>query len=567
MCPSINCFTAPGHLPGTPMQAAASDISAFVPRGGPNEMQDNAKKLAEYLKPLRDFLADLGFEQAPDESDGTNHPARVYLGKYVQLARTFYTMLFRSLPWERRDEIVRMKDEEVANAIRKAMAAANLMGPPDERNAADAFSAAVALDQFRTAHAVPGANSSQTFPFPIGGSAARELERAYAAMSQAFDAVAAATGWKLEEDSAAGSPSAVKVLSNPPHVGLVVRLKETLDELEEAHALVALQGHIRDFMASFTHCLAAKPPGVVLTDADLTKLALHGAEITALSAHLRLHVELQALISVSRATFDRDVAAVFATLINLGNELRAHRMARQFVRETPPDVVRDVVDKIAITPWRRMTYFGEKLGLFENGEKTRIEDCVSKVTTYLVSEHDLTEEQIRKLDCDQIANILKADMEKRTDPREATPMALRGGPLAILREAVRAVPSLKYALGVAGIVSVVALVASFQLDFRAAVTGFVFVVAGMAIIVVFARVAQMAPRHLFVPAITVLWAMTLLFVLTAALLFASVFFAWPLKLRHWLDPATVTAEGRGRSVSASYGRTKGDRRSKGDKYI
>ena len=46
------------------------------------------------------------------------------------------------------------------------------------------------------------------------------------------------------------------------------------------------------------------------------------------------------------------------------------------------------------------------------------------------------------------------------------------GPMSFLREAIKAVPAVKYALGVGGVVSVIAILGSFGISNRVAVIGF-----------------------------------------------------------------------------------------------
>jgi len=65
-------------------------------------------------------------------------------------------------------------------------------------------------------------------------------------------------------------------------------------------------------------------------------------------------------------------------------------------------------------------------------------------------------------------------------------------PGSFLKEAIKAVPAVKYALGVGGIAAVVAIIAGFHLDYRVAVFGTVIVFALMFVLLVFARSVGMA---------------------------------------------------------------------------
>lgn len=90
-------------------------------------------------------------------------------------------------------------------------------------------------------------------------------------------------------------------------------------------------------------------------------------------------------------------------------------------------------------------------------------------------------------------------------------------PLAVYEKAVKAVPSLKYALGVAGVVAAatIALNLSNQ-DPRRAVLGFIFVLAGMYLLLIFASAGKDGDI-LRGPVILVVWALTILFVLALVL--------------------------------------------------
>lgn len=106
--------------------------------------------------------------------------------------------------------------------------------------------------------------------------------------------------------------------------------------------------------------------------------------------------------------------------------------------------------------------------------------------------------------------------------------------MSVLREATKAVPAVRYAIGVAGIFSVVAIVKSFGLDPRISFFGALFIVIIMAILVVFARVASLSKGYIRLPAIVLTWFSLLALVACSTLLFTSVFFDWPTGLSHWL---------------------------------
>ena len=83
-------------------------------------------------------------------------------------------------------------------------------------------------------------------------------------------------------------------------------------------------------------------------------------------------------------------------------------------------------------------------------------------------------------------------------------------PFTLYTKAVRAVPSVKYALGVAGIVAAGAMaLALFNGNSKVAILSFVAVMLGMCLLVVFAAAANTVGRW---PGILLIWSVTILFV-------------------------------------------------------
>jgi hypothetical protein len=97
----------------------------------------------------------------------------------------------------------------------------------------------------------------------------------------------------------------------------------------------------------------------------------------------------------------------------------------------------------------------------------------------------------------------------------------------VIREGVRAVPSVKYALGVAAIAAVVALVVGWQIDVRIAVAGVVVMLVLMTALFVFAGMNKLKSPQIRYAAIFMMWAFVLLTVSWACLLTSSVFFNVP----------------------------------------
>jgi hypothetical protein len=111
-------------------------------------------------------------------------------------------------------------------------------------------------------------------------------------------------------------------------------------------------------------------------------------------------------------------------------------------------------------------------------------------------------------------------------PDELTPT-----PASILKQAIRAVPAVRYALGVAGIIAVIAIVKGYGLDFRVAIFGTVIMFVLMTVLVVFARAVADRKSDFRLPALFFTWFALVLTVATATALFFSAFFNVPLDFR------------------------------------
>jgi hypothetical protein len=105
-------------------------------------------------------------------------------------------------------------------------------------------------------------------------------------------------------------------------------------------------------------------------------------------------------------------------------------------------------------------------------------------------------------------------------------------PLSLLQQAVKAVPAVKYALGIAGLLSVIAIVTGgLKIDLKVAAFGTVVMLVLMTVLVVFAKLASAAQKHFALPLMVFTWFSLVLTMLTAIALFLSVFAGWPLNLR------------------------------------
>jgi membrane protein implicated in regulation of membrane protease activity len=104
----------------------------------------------------------------------------------------------------------------------------------------------------------------------------------------------------------------------------------------------------------------------------------------------------------------------------------------------------------------------------------------------------------------------------------------------LLLDAIKEVPAVKYALGVAGVAAAVAIVAGFQKNYKIAVFGTILMLGLMFVLVIFSKfVAAAGPevRPLF---LTLAWAFTVLTVITSALLLTSFFWTWPRPLTDYV---------------------------------
>jgi hypothetical protein len=105
----------------------------------------------------------------------------------------------------------------------------------------------------------------------------------------------------------------------------------------------------------------------------------------------------------------------------------------------------------------------------------------------------------------------------------------------ILQNAIKEIPALKWALGVAGVASVVAIVAGFQLDIRIAVFGTMLVIGLMFVLVVFSAIATHTKSSELRPvALFAAWSFMVLLVTSSFLLMTSYFFSYPRPLESYL---------------------------------
>lgn len=99
--------------------------------------------------------------------------------------------------------------------------------------------------------------------------------------------------------------------------------------------------------------------------------------------------------------------------------------------------------------------------------------------------------------------------------------------LKTIKEATKSVPFVQYALGLAGIVSVIALVRSYSIDLKVGLWSTLIILCLMLVLFLLAHIAVQSGTFLFLPAQTLLWGIVILFILSVFFLVTSVFFQWP----------------------------------------
>lgn len=110
--------------------------------------------------------------------------------------------------------------------------------------------------------------------------------------------------------------------------------------------------------------------------------------------------------------------------------------------------------------------------------------------------------------------------------------------LKIIRDAIKDIPSLKYAFGVLALVSIIAIVSTLKLDYRITVFGVVFIILMSSVILLFSNLSKLAGGHFKLPAISLLWFSLVVAIVLPSLLISSIFFKKPLDLSFYLTQGT-----------------------------
>jgi hypothetical protein len=112
-------------------------------------------------------------------------------------------------------------------------------------------------------------------------------------------------------------------------------------------------------------------------------------------------------------------------------------------------------------------------------------------------------------------------------------------PWTVFQAALKAVPALKYALAVLGLVSAIAIIKGFGIDYRVAVFGTIIMLVLMVAIVVFAALTKVKSPQVRSAALVLMWSFLALTILSGALLFTSAFFDYPKPLTQLFGSSQV----------------------------
>jgi hypothetical protein len=102
--------------------------------------------------------------------------------------------------------------------------------------------------------------------------------------------------------------------------------------------------------------------------------------------------------------------------------------------------------------------------------------------------------------------------------------------LDIINKAVKAVPAVKYAIGVAGIGAAASIVYALFNSPQEAIISIVCMIVLMVLLLIFARVASLKHNSTKNAAIFAVWGILLLFIASCIIMFTAIFFDWPKSL-------------------------------------
>ena len=128
----------------------------------------------------------------------------------------------------------------------------------------------------------------------------------------------------------------------------------------------------------------------------------------------------------------------------------------------------------------------------------------------------------------------------------------KSGLWAIVDKATKAVPATKYAIGIAGLIAVIGIIASIiKVDFRVAGWGTVILLGLMTVLVVFAKLTETAPKEFIKPVRALMWSMVFIFIFVSGSLATSVFFKFPVDLQFWLVEKPKISDEKQKPISVN----------------
>jgi hypothetical protein len=182
--------------------------------------------------------------------------------------------------------------------------------------------------------------------------------------------------------------------------------------------------------------------------------------------------------------------------------------------------------------------------------KFRIPKGIKNVDVEVLFEGYSDKKTIAVAERDWVFTIPKSVFDPATNPNkpETIPTGKRvdvvdgPGPIGapgVLREAIRAVPAVKYALGVTGIVAAISIIKALRVDFRLAGWGTIVMLFLMVALFLFNRLTQSSASLFVGPARVFTWFTLFLFMATSASMFGSIFFRYPVDLQYWITQNPV----------------------------
>lgn len=105
--------------------------------------------------------------------------------------------------------------------------------------------------------------------------------------------------------------------------------------------------------------------------------------------------------------------------------------------------------------------------------------------------------------------------------------------LELIRESIKSVPAMKYALALIALLSIVSSIPFTGISFTTAAIGVIGILILMVMIVIFTAVARLR-GPIKKPAIILVWFSLIIMILSVTLVFTSVFFNEPLQIKEWI---------------------------------